>query len=119
MERLRDFIVNLFLVPRCHVCQKAVEQKGPRLCAYHQNEYAMERRIECPICHYPYDGCRCLPQFASPYIGSYTRVARYREQSAVGKMLLRAKDCSQERLYDFLADEMAKVVQRRAFWRML
>ena len=111
MKKLCDFIRNLFLVPRCYVCRKAIGKEETGLCDYHRRQYAEERQIRCPICHFSYDKCRCLPQFASPYIRSYTRVARYREQSAVGKMLLRAKDGSEGQLYDFLAKEMVNVLQ--------
>ncbi len=114
MNRLSDFLLNVFWPTRCHVCRRGIgNDRRVHLCEYHAKEYGEERHIACPICHKTYDRCTCLPQFASPYIQSYTRVARYREMSAVGKMLLRAKSSSAGRLYSFLAEEMEKVLKNR------
>ncbi len=111
-----DFLKRLFFVPRCAVCHRQPEA-GERdcLCRTCRLRYENEKKRTCPICRRRYDYCHCLPQFASPYIAGYARVAHYSEESAAGRLVLSAKDRTNSDLYDLMATEMASLAQKRGF----
>lgn len=116
MAKLSDLLKNIFFPPSCFVCGKSPdEEQDGCLCRACRNRYHRERFITCSVCHLKYDECTCRPRFASPYIDHYTKVMKYSESNAAGKLILAAKDVSSGKLSDFLASEMRSALQKRAF----
>ena len=108
-----NYLKRLLFVPRCALCHR--ETEGDCLCRSCRLRYEKERKRPCAICGYRYDRCRCLPQFASPYIKGYARLTHYSEESAAGQLILAAKDRANGELYDFLASEMAICAKQNGF----
>ena len=111
-----DALKNIFFPPSCFVCGKAPDKEADGcLCRACRNRYTREKFITCSVCHSKYDECTCRPRFASPYIDHYTKVMKYSESNAAGKLVLAAKDVSSDKLSDFLASEMKTALQKRDF----
>ncbi len=103
----------MFFVPYCAVCGRECEEGC--LCSFCRQKYQNEKKKVCAICHRRYGDCLCRPQFASPYIEGYARVAHYSEDSTAGRLILSAKDRANGRLYGFLAEEMALCAEKHGF----
>ena len=116
MKRISAFLKDLLFVPRCAVCgREPQEEDGRLLCRACRNRYEFEEKTLCRVCQKTYDRCDCRPQFASPFVGNYRRVAYYREERVSGRLILAAKDCTDRRLTAFLADRMVSVCQEGGF----
>jgi len=112
--KCRTFFADLFMPPRCLVCNKRLPVTPGRaaspLCPDCAFLWEASLRATCPACYAPYPECRCAtPAMKRAGVDVLVKLGPYGEATAeapVHAVVWRAKRQRRRRLFAFLAGEL-------------
>ena len=115
MNKIKKF-VNMFLkvicVKKCVACKTLLEYDDKKMmCHECEEEWQLAKMAVCPCCKEAQIDCRC--GFGKRSVDSVRHLALYDDkdrESVVDKVIYRLKNGNDDRVFEFVADEMIKYI---------
>ena len=113
-EWFYEYILSLFIVPKCVSCFSVIESDKDALCPECKHIYELESKLECSVCRRPHTHCTCRVRFEELSIPLFHVTGYDIKRNAISKnIVLHIKDNNYPAAFDFMAAEMAEVLKLR------
>ena len=115
LSNVANNILDLIFIPKCAACGIAIDSSKKALCDKCAYIYNLESKQLCTDCFMPYPYCKCTVHYGG-HIFKMLRVTGYKikENSVTKQMILGVKDNKHHAAFEMMADEMCRVLKRRA-----
>ena len=116
IKKIINSFFNVIFVKKCVACKTLLEYDSAKmLCDECDEQWQLAKMVICPYCKEAQIDCRC--GYGKRSVDSVRHLAVYKDydrESVVNKIIYQLKNANNDRVFDFVADEMIKnIISKR------